>query len=247
MNKEIRWLFEEKYHGVKTPEFRKDIQRLQAGEPLAYIIGWVDFLGCRIDLSARPLIPRPETEFWVEQVISHQSLVTSPIKILDLFSGSGCIGIALLKHLPNATVDFGEKDLKLCEQIKKNILFNNIDPARTRVIQTDIFSNITNTYDVIFANPPYIDRSKKDVVQDSVLRHEPHEALFANDNGLFFIKKLLTDATKYLIKDGTLYIEFGEGRKGTVMLLAKKAGWKTEFRKDQFGKWRVVKCARATD
>ncbi|MDO8520716.1 MAG: HemK/PrmC family methyltransferase [bacterium] len=287
-NKERTWLLNEKYSGVETPAFRTDLKRLERGEPLAYIIGWVDFLGCRIDLSARPLIPRPETEFWVEQamaeVTSGQWLVASrknSLKILDLFAGSGCIGIALLKHLPNAMVDFGEKDPRLCKQIEKNIALNAIDPKRTRVIQTDVFSNITcdlgppqmdeirgagkatrKTYsymltevqgprnkevrhlrrssDYIFANPPYIDPTKKKTVQDSVLLHEPHEALFAGDDGLAFIKKLLAEGSAHLKAGGTMYIEFGAGQKRVISVIAKKHGWKSEFHKDQFGKWRAV-------
>lgn len=140
-----------------------------------------------------------------------------PLRILDLFSGSGCVGIALLKHLPRVTVDFAEKDLKLCGQIRKNILLNNnIDTTRTRIIQTDVFSNITDSYDYIFANPPYISLTKKDAVQDSVLFHEPPEALFADDSGLFFIKKLLREAHTHLNPGGALYVEFGEGQKGAV-------------------------------
>ncbi|OGZ06175.1 MAG: hypothetical protein A2942_03230 [Candidatus Lloydbacteria bacterium RIFCSPLOWO2_01_FULL_50_20] len=249
MNKETRWLLREKYHGVETPEFQEDVERLNGGLPLAYVIGWVDFLGCRIDLSAKPLIPRPETEFWVEQAIAEvascQLLVArkkNPIKILDLFSGSGCIGIALLKHLPNATVDFGEKDPKLCQQIKKNIALNNIDASQTCIVQTDTFSNITETYDYIFANPPYIDSARKETAENSVILHEPHGALFADEGGLSFIIKLINESAPYLKPRGVMYIEFGENQKEAITLIANAAGWKSEFHKDQFSKWRMAKC-----
>ncbi|OGZ06437.1 MAG: hypothetical protein A3C93_01760 [Candidatus Lloydbacteria bacterium RIFCSPHIGHO2_02_FULL_54_17] len=243
--KEKAWLLREKYHGNEMPRFFADTKRLEAGEPLAYVIGWVDFLGCRIDLSAKPLIPRSETEFWVELVIIHQSLVTSKnTKILDLFAGSGCIGIALLKHLLNATVDFGEKDPVLCKQIKKNTALNNIDPARTRVIQTDVFSGLTGTYDYIFANPPYIDPSKKNTVQHSVLTYEPKGALFARSGGLFFIERLLTQGAKHLRQGGIMYIEFGHGQKVAIARLTRTYGWNPTFAKDQFGKWRVVRLKK---
>lgn len=266
MTKEIKWLLNEKYSGKETPKYFADLKRLEAGEPLAYVIGWVDFLGCRIDLSMRPLIPRPETEFWVEKAISaiqtnyhsfsdrqnygssKNGAVTggrgATVKILDLFSGSGCIGVALLKHLPNAVVDFGEKDPRLCKQIKKNLTLNNIDPARACVTATDVFSRISGTYDLILANPPYIDPSYKFTVQDSVLVHEPHRALFAKDNGLFFIKKLLGEASSHLYPNGTMCVEFGHSQKSAIAKLAQSMGWKSKFMKDQFGRWRAVVCSR---
>ena len=242
MHKETRWLLEEKYHGTETPEFFADLKRLEAGEPLAYVIGWTDFLGCHIDLSAHPLIPRPETEFWVEQVIRSQQSVVNDQKtnILDLFSGSGCIGIALAKHLPNTTVDFGEKDPKFCEQIAKNITANNIAINQTRVIQTDVFSRITDSYDYIFANPPYIDPTKKATVEESVLRHEPHGALFAGSGGLTFITQLLAEARAHLHQGGILMIEFGANQKEDIARLARAHSWNIEFEKDQFGEWRIA-------
>ena len=247
MSKESQWLLNEKYGGKETPEYFADLKRLEAGEPLAYVIGWVDFLGCRIDISLRPLIPRPETEFWVEKVIksvASKQLPVASLKILDLFAGSGCIGIALLKHLPNARVDFGEKDEKLCAQIRKNLNQNGV-AARARVIRTDVFSNIQDSYNIIVANPPYISPNKKDTVQESVLAHEPHEALFADDDGLFFIKKLLKEAPAHLHPGGVMYIEFGEAQKEQIEKLTKSEAWETEFWKDQFGKWRVVKLSRS--
>jgi HemK-like putative methylase len=241
--KEIRWLLQEKYHGVETPEFHADVARLQAGEPLAYVIGWVDFLDCRIDLSAHPLIPRPETEFWVDREIAGMKKAhgTTPLRILDLFSGSGCIGIALAKHLPAAHIDLGEKDPLLCAQIRKNLTLNNINPGGTRVVETDVFSNITDTYDHIFANPPYIDPQKKDTVENSVLLHEPHEALFARHSGLGFIEKLLMEAPLHLTHGGILSVEFGEGQKEDIARLAKQHGLHAAFFRDQFERWRVAK------
>jgi release factor glutamine methyltransferase len=104
-SQEIKWLLEEKYQGEKSEAFFSDCKRLALGEPLAYIIGYSPFMNCKIWLDNKPLIPRPETEYWVNEAIdtikNNATLslgleITSP-KILDMCAGSGCIGVSLLK------------------------------------------------------------------------------------------------------------------------------------------------------
>ena len=241
--KEIEWLLREKYQGEKTNELEKDIERLKAGEPLDHIIGSTPFLGCTIDLSFKPLIPRTETEFWVEKALKdiEQKEKEKPVKILDLFSGSGCIGIALLKHLHNSTVDLGEHDQKLLSQISKNIEKNNIEKHRSYVFETDCFNNVPHKkYDYIFANPPYISEHRLCDIQPSVKQYEPHKALFAPDNGLFFVKKLISESDQYLKPGGMLYIEFDTFQKETIEAYIPENKYDLSFWKDQFDNWRVV-------
>lgn len=246
--KEKEWLLREKYGGQKTDEFLKDMKRLESGEPIDYLIGFFDFLGCRIDLSSRPLIPRTETEWWVEKAIKNLKEnfghPMSKYKILDLFSGSGCIGIALLKHLPSAEVDFGEKESRFVAQIEKNLVLNDVVPERATVFESDVFANIPQKkYDFTFANPPYISQGKIEAVQKSVLAHEPHGALFAENDGLFYIKKLLIEAPQFLAPNGKLFIEFDSWQKDEIEKLAALSPFHTEFWKDQFDQWRVIVCS----
>ena len=119
LEREIKWLKRD-----RPDYYAQGIKRLESGEPLDYVIGWREFLGCKIDLSGKPLIPREETEFWVERVVKDLKAKSEKLKALDLFSGSGCIGLAVLKHCPNIKMIFGEKDPKLCKQIKKNLKLN---------------------------------------------------------------------------------------------------------------------------
>ena len=259
--KEKNWLLREKYGGIETPEFFEDMKKLQAEEPIDYLIGFFDFLGCKIDLSYRPLIPRAETEWWVEKAVPVVLLPSlegrlggveeSTLSILDIFAGSGCIGIALLKHLPNATVDFGEKEPDYVAQIEKNLRLNGIEPKRAQVFTSDVFTNISpKKYNFIFANPPYISHTKIEDVQKSVLDHEPRGALFADDNGLLYIKKLLNEAPKFLAPNGKLFIEFDSWQKEEIESYCQSASRRidsVEFWKDQFDRWRVVVCSLQKD
>ncbi|MBI1984538.1 MAG: HemK family protein methyltransferase [Candidatus Wildermuthbacteria bacterium] len=212
-----------------------------------YVAGSVEFLKCRIDLSKRPMIPRPETEYWTEQAITElrkrvlEIVSPSQLRCLDLFAGSGCIGIAVLKHVPGSFVDFGEKEKKLLSQIRINAKLNHIPKNRYRVIQSDVFSNVKEKYDCIFANPPYVALSKISRVQESVLEHEPLSAIFGGEDGLRFIRPLLKEARFHLKPGGTLYFEFDSWQKKAIETLLKKNQYTSfKFHKDQYGNWRYL-------
>ncbi len=208
MDKETKWLLDEKYNGITSEEFERDRERLVAGEPLAYIIGWVPFLRSKIYLDSRPLIPRTETEYWVEKAIKEiQSKGIQHPKILDLCAGSGCIGVVALNSLPGATVDFAEMDETHHETIQKNIRENDISQDRTRIFGGDLFEQLSDTYDVILTNPPYIDPKEIAGVEPNVLGFEPSGALFGGINGMEFIQRIIGDAPQFLKPGGMLIIE----------------------------------------
>lgn len=238
---EIDWLLREKYGGKMTAAASRDIARLKRGEHINYVIGWSPFLGCRIDLSEMPLIPRPETEYWTEKAI--QTIKNSGIarpKILDLFCGSGCIGIAVLKHVPKAQVDFADIEKKYFAGIRKSLRWNKINARRAGLIRSDIFKSIgAKKYDFILANPPYIPTSGR-AVRKLVLSQEPKRALFAGKDGLQYIRQILREAKAHLRPGSELVFEFDPPQKRAIAAYALKLGWQAEFFRDQYGRWRFA-------
>ncbi len=237
---ETHWLQQAKYSGQSTEElainreYQNDLKRLNEGEPLAYVIGHVPFLNCVIFLNTRPLIPRPETEFWTEKVIDsipkHE-----PIAVLDLCSGSGCIAVAIAKARPQTKVDIVEKDTSHHPLIKQNIDHNKLDKNRFRVIGGDLFSDLpTNKkYDLITANPPYIDMPLNRV-ENSVLKHEPLLALDGGRKGMYIINKIISNAKKYLKPKGVLWLEHEPEQVAPITTLATHKKLKIVTHNDQY-------------
>src|SRR3989338_975059 len=127
---------------------------MQETKPLAYVLGWIPFIYTKIYLDSKPLIPRTETEYWVDLVIKEirNSGIKNP-KILDLCAGSGCIGVAVLKEIPDALVDFTEIDASHHPTIKKNIRENGLVLSRANIFGGDLFEKVSDTYDFILSNP----------------------------------------------------------------------------------------------
>ncbi len=243
-NREYAWLLDEKFKGIQSEDFFEDLKRLEKGEPIDYVIGFSQFLGCHIDLSLRPLIPRTETEYWVEKAIEKiksEFKLAPEIRCLDVFSGSGCIGISTLVHIPNVKLDFADIDERAMQQIGLNLGKNNIDPYRCGVFLSDIFQGIPvgMRYDVILANPPYIPYKNKEVMDLSVINYEPHNALFSQENGLEIIRKTLEQISGMLNVGGFLFLEFDDNQYEEILkILSELQGIEFNFYKDQFDKWR---------
>lgn len=251
LKRSIRWLLEEKYsyspieisdffqkQQINQPKtIIKDINRIIQGEPIAYVIGHIKFLNCHIDLSLKPLIPRPETEYWLGKVIDSLN-PKKPISILDLCCGSGCLGIAILKFFSENHVDFIDISPKAIDQTQKNLFLNNINPNCYRLFQSDLFSSLPlNKYDLIITNPPYVDPKKP---FDKNLKFEPKIALFTSKSGLFNIFQILDNFQQYLKQQGLLYLEFGAGQKTAINTYCQTKKLSPTFFKDQFKRYRYL-------
>jgi release factor glutamine methyltransferase len=206
--------------------------------PEDYKNGYKNFLGVKIDLSKRPLIPREETEYWVNSFINENN---KSIKCLDLFSGSGCVGLSILKNIEESICDLGEIDDNFIEQIKINIKINDINSNRCKVLKTNIFSGINDEYDVILANPPYVAEDRKDEVGEDVKKFEPAIALYGGKDGMEIIRFFLTEAKEHLKEDGLIIMEFDPEQKKEIEEIIKNIYSDYEFKKDQFDKYRFVK------
>lgn len=236
------WLLEEKYNGVKSEAFYADCKRLALGEPLAYLIGHTPFLNTTIYLDSRPLIPRPETEFWTKEVIetlnqSTPSLGLSTnrhLRILDLCAGSGCIGVAIAHAISDAYIDFAEIEKRHIDTIEKNVLENKISSSRVNIYHTNLFDKLTEKYDVIVSNPPYID-STLNRVHESVVDFEPHLSLFGGKEGMDVITEIIKESPRHLIAGGQLWLEHEPEQSVAISSLAKESGFSSTTHKDQYG------------
>lgn len=200
-----------------SKNIEKDYQKLLEGYPIQYLIGYVDFYGYKINVNENVLIPRYETEYLVEKTINYsKKMFDGNLDILDLGTGSGAISIALGKKLDsNVTgVDISDKALEVA---KNNALQNNIN---INFIKSDMLENVTGKYDIVISNPPYIDSEEK--IMDSVKKYEPHLALYAEDNGLYFYKNILSNIKPYLKEKFIIAFEIGWWQGKLIETIAKE-------------------------
>ena len=232
----------------------KDItKRLQNQEPIQYILGKTIFYGLPFLVDTHTLIPRPETEELVEWILQDTKDKT-PIEILDIGTGSGCIAIALVKNLPNATVyalDISKEALAVTTQ---NATHNNV---KVTCIQANILDakNLNHVIsqrtthndvklDIIDSNPPYVRELEKKEINKNVIENEPHQALFVTDeNPLLFYKKIADLGKQHLKKEGTLYVEINQYLGEKTVEMFKEKGFKNlQLKKDFFGNDRMIKA-----
>ena len=200
-----------------SKNIEKDYQKLLEGYPIQYLIGYVDFYGYKINVDENVLIPRYETEYLVEKTINYsKKMFDGKLDILDLGTGSGAISIALGKKLDSnvTAVDISDKALEVA---RNNALQNNIN---INFIKSDMLENVTGKYDIVISNPPYIDAEEK--IMDSVKKYEPHLALYAEDNGLYFYKNILSNIKPYLKEKFIIAFEIGWWQGKLIETIAKE-------------------------
>jgi release factor glutamine methyltransferase len=198
------------------PRFSEWIARRRHSEPTAYIVGYREFWNLSFRVTPAVLIPRPETEFIVEEAIAVLRPMTAP-RVADIGTGSGCLAVSLAHAIEHCTVvatDISESALVVA---RENAVANGVD-SRIRFVCTSYLETIDESFDVIVANPPYVRQVDKDALGKDV-RHEPEVALFGGNDGLRDIAGVLDTAIDSLAPGGWLLMEFGYGQEDDVRRL----------------------------
>lgn len=194
------------------------IKRLEAGEPVQYIVGDVDFYGNIIKVNKNVLIPRRETEELVEKTLNYikKYFPNKTLNILDIGTGSGCIPITIKKHLPPSIITGVDISKEALEVAKSNATSNNVN---INFIESDIFTNINDKYDIIISNPPYIREDEE--IMDIVKNNEPHIALYAPNKGLYFYDKIIKESLNYVKDKFIIAFEIGQEQGKDIIDIAK--------------------------
>lgn len=216
--------------------------QLNEHKPIQYIIGHTEFYGLNFEVNENVLIPRPETEELVDWVIKDHKDSKS-LKILDIGTGSGCIPISLKFNLPSADVHTIDISTDAIAVAKKNANKNKVD---INFIQQDVLamSSISDDFDIVISNPPYVLESEKVEMRRNVLDYEPSLALFvSNTDPLIFYRKIIQLVETYSIKPTNLYFEINESYADELIKLLNIQNWQhIELRKDIRGKDRMLKA-----
>lgn len=217
-------------------EYEIAVQKRAEHIPLQYIIGEQEFMGLRFKVNSNVLIPRQDTETLVEQVLK---IVKPGMKVLDLCTGSGCVLISVLKNAPELTGMGSDISKTALLVAKENAKLHEVDAEWVR---SDLFDNITETFDVIMANPPYIPTGEILSLMPEVRDFEPENALDGGADGLDFYRKIAEQVKDYLNPGGYVYMEIGYDQGEAVSELMRNAGFtEVEVIKDLARNDRVVK------
>ena len=203
------------------------IARILAGEPLAYLLGEWEFYGLPLYIDRNVLIPRDDTCAVTELAVKHGLFLSKDPRILDLCTGSGCIGLAVASRVKDARVTLADVSREALAVAKKNISRNHLS-ARVSCIQADALGKpapFLGKFDLIVSNPPYITSAEMDQLPNSVRDYEPHLALHGGDDGLKFYRAIAENYKAALKPGGYLCFEFGMGQGDAVFAILEMNGY----------------------
>ena len=221
------------------------LAQLKAEKPIQYILKKTEFYGLSFYVDENVLIPRPETEELVDWIIKDAksgALSSGKLRILDVGTGSGCIAVALAKHIPQATVYAIDSEAPALEVALKNAGKHevSINFSKADILNLEHFSG---KFDCIVSNPPYVRQSEKKHMKNNVLKYEPHAALFVPDEvPLVFYEKIAAWAMEHLMPGGLLYVEINQYLGEAIKNILKNNGFSAiNLKKDLYGNDRMIK------
>ena len=232
--------FDEPMEQNELSKFREYVKKRAQHVPIAYIIGEREFMGLPFKVTKDTLIPRPDTEILVENVLNNVDK-DKEIEIVDIGTGSGAIILSLLVNLPKAqgkTVDISSKAIEVAKENAVNLQVND----RCEFFVGDLFAPLNgNKFDLIVSNPPYIPQKDIATLEDDVKEYEPVSALTDGGDGLSYYRRLLSEGKAYIKENGFIALEIGIYQSEDVKQIAMDNGWKDiKIIKDYAGIDRVV-------
>jgi release factor glutamine methyltransferase len=225
--------------------FARWVERRNLGEPVAYIVGEKEFWSLRFDVGCEVLIPRPETECLIEEVLRCCRPPGAGLRILDIGTGSGAIGVVLARELPAARVVATDISAGALAVARRNALIHGV-ADRMDFFRGDLLAAVSGNFDVICSNPPYIPEGQYDLLPAGIRDFEPRGALIAGPDGLVFHRRIIREGSNRLKTGGRIFLEIGEGQCDRVEALFREACGYDEisFRKDYGGIDRVASAGR---
>lgn len=224
---------------VQEQQYSCYLKRIVEGTPLQYITKQQEFMKLEFYVNKEVLIPRADTEILVEEAIKIAKK-QEQAKVLDLCTGSGAIGISIAKYVKESEVVLADISKKALQIAKRNAKKNQVE-EQIQIVETDLFTNISSSFDIIVSNPPYIKTEEiKSLAKD--VQSQPILALDGGTDGLEFYKKIIREAYHYLKPNGYLCLEIGYEQKEQVIQLLEEVKQYKEIRgkKDLGGNDRIV-------
>ncbi|MCB9488175.1 MAG: peptide chain release factor N(5)-glutamine methyltransferase [Deltaproteobacteria bacterium] len=220
--------------------FRELVRRRAKGEPVAYLLGTKEFYGLDFRVTPDVLIPRPETEHLVDRAL--ECLPTGEAaRVLDVGVGSGAVAVAMAKTRPELTLTATDISPEAVAVARENAATHGVD-GRVEFVVGDLFAGATGPFDAVVSNPPYVDPATRDSLAADVRDFEPAGALFADENGLAVIRRLVAQAPDVLRRGGALLLETGYDQTESVAAMMKEDGryGDTVVFRDYAGRPRIV-------
>ncbi len=222
--------------------FQEQVERRARGEPVAYITGRKEFFSLDFEVNREVLIPRPETEILVEEVL--KVAPPGPVRILDLGTGSGAIAVSLACELRKSRLVATDLSAGALATAARNAQLHGIG-KRVGFVLGDLFSPLRGSFDIIVSNPPYIASGEFPLLPPGVRDYEPPMALIGGEDGLGYLTRIIAEAPDYLRKDGWLFLEIGSGQQRPVEEHLLRAGYgEIGFRCDYGGMIRVARARK---